>query len=173
MTTDGKMSYKNFIFPNNPAVIKISHSKNIAKINIPCDSQQIQEMGSQNRVITGEGEFFGSHSCQTFEKLREIFEEGSEGILYLPSQEPICAIFESLILIGEDIQDIIKYQFKFIETSKQIYQTEKHFIYADGNKCLWDYSYLHGISIEKLLKFNPDLIRPDRNIPFGKKVYLC
>ena len=72
MKTDGKMSYKDFIFPVNPYVIHVSHQRNITEHKIPFDKNIIFDMGENARVITGEGEFFGTDCINDFERLKKV-----------------------------------------------------------------------------------------------------
>ncbi|MBQ5562141.1 MAG: DNA circularization N-terminal domain-containing protein [Clostridia bacterium] len=172
MNTDGKMSYKDFIFPVNPYLIKISRKKNTAVHKIPFYADKVMDLGEQNRVITGEGEFFGSDCLEQFERLKEVFASKNGGILYIPSQKPLLAVFDSLELIAQDIQNVIKYSFRFIEI-KDNDNNIPEYIISDGNKSLWDYSYLFGIDIETLVRINTDILRPDIPITHGRRVNLC
>ena len=55
MKTDGKTSYKNFIFPVNPYIMHISHQRNIIEHKIPLNRNIVSDMGENARIITGEG----------------------------------------------------------------------------------------------------------------------
>lgn len=173
MKTDEKMSYRDFVFPNNPQVINIKHSRKISKFNIPNGNDFIGDFGSGSRIISGMGEFFGNNAENDFNNLKSIFEKGGGGILYIPSQKPIYAVFQSLELIGEDIEGVIKYKFSFIESFDNVIGCKNGILYADGKSCLWDYSYQNDISIENLVKINPDIMRPDIDIECGKRVNIC
>lgn len=173
MNTDGKMSYKDFIFPVNPYVIKISRKKNTAVHKIPFYADKIFDLGEQNRTISGEGEFFGSDCLEQFERLEKVFSSRESGILYIPSQKPLLAVFESLELIAQDIENVIKYSFRFIEIADDGNDDIPQYCISDGNKSLWDYSYEFGIDIETLVKINTDILRPDIPISHGRRVKLC
>ncbi len=174
MNTDGKMSYKDFIFPVNPYLIKISRRKNTAVHKIPFYAEKVFDLGEQNRIVTGEGEFFGSDCAEQFGRLKEVFSSKDAGILYIPSQKPLKAVFESLELIAQDIENVIKYSFRFIETNNNgSNDTSLAYCIADGSKSLWDYSYKFGIDIETLVKINTDILRPDIPIDHGWRVKLC
>ncbi len=173
MNTNGHMSYKNFIFPVNPSVIRIVHSRTVSQQKIPFAQSKVSDLGEKARIISGEGEFFGPGCLDTFTRLQIVFHSQGGGMLYLPSQKPVFALFESLELIGEDVGNIIKYSFRFVESfDKQTDELVTRCI-ADGNHSLWDYSYLYGIDIETLVRINKDIYRPDMLISHGKKVFLA
>lgn len=173
MNTNGRMSYRNFIFPVNPSVIRITHARTVSQHKIPYSKSAVSDLGEQARIISGEGEFFGINCLSDFERLKEVFSSGGGGILYLPSQKPIYAFFESLELIGEDVGNFIKYSFRFVESFDGQTDSSVHHCIADGLHSLWDYSYRYGMNIETLVRLNKDIRRPDSPVPRGKKVFLA
>ena len=173
MTPDGKMSYKNFIFPVNPYVIHISHAKKSVEHKIPLARNIVCDLGENARIITGEGEFFGTNCMNDFDRLESIFHSKGGGMLYIPSQKPVYAVFDKLELIAQDTENVVKYTFRFIESFDRNKNNVSETCISDGIKCLWDHSYEHGIDIETLVKANPDILRPDIPIPHGKAVKLC
>lgn len=173
MNTKGRMSYKDFIFPVNPSVIRITHKRKVAEQKIPYSYSKVFDLGEQSRIISGEGEFFGTDYISDFERLKKIFQSGGGGMLYLPSQKPIYAVFESLELLGQDIDGVIQYSFRFVESFDQKKESLVKVCISDGRKSLWDYSYRYGIDIETLVRINTDILRPDIPIRPGKKVKLC
>ena len=173
MKTDGKMSYKNFIFPVNPYVIHISHVRKISEHKIPNAHNVLFDSGENARMITGEGEFFGTDCMNDFNRLEKIFHSGGGGMLYIPSQKPVYAVFDKLELIAQDTENVVKYTFRFIESFDKNKSDISETCISDGVKCLWDYAYEYGIDIETLVKANPDILRPDIAITHGKAVKLC
>ena len=173
MKTDGRMSYKNFIFPVNPYVIHISHQRNIKEHKIPFEQNIISDMGKNARVITGEGEFFGTDCMNDFNRLENVFHSKDGGMLYIPSQKPVYAVFDKLEMIAQDTENVVKYTFRFIESFDKNKNYVSETCISDGTKCLWDYAYEYGIDIETLVKANPDILRPDISITHGKDVKLC
>lgn len=173
MNCNGKMSFGDFVFPVNPGMIKISHKRTAAVQKVPNENDIVCDMGIGGRVITGEGEFFGDDCEEQFGKLKKIFEKGGAGILYIPSQEPIFAIFKELEFRADDIEGVIKYSFVFVESYEN--RTVKKFrrCISDGIKTMWDYSYGSGTDIETLMELNPDVTRPDVPVSAGKEVALC
>lgn len=173
MNTDGKMSFKDFVFPINPSFIKISHSRKLSKQKVPYGNNVVFDMGGNERTVSGEGEFYGDDCIETFEKLKKVFESGGGGILYIPSQRPVYAVFSSLEMLAEDIENTVKYRFTFTESfARNTYKQDYGYI-ADGKNSLWDISYKYGVCIETLLELNPFVCRPDSIIENGKRVTLC
>ena len=91
MNCDGKMSFGDFVFPNNPQQIRITRSRTVTEQRALTGDAKVNEYGKGARKITGEGEFFGEDCIYQFSRLRERFEKGGGGILYIPSQRPVLA----------------------------------------------------------------------------------
>ncbi|MBR2177153.1 MAG: DNA circularization N-terminal domain-containing protein [Clostridia bacterium] len=173
MRADGKMSYKDFIFPVNPAVIRISHRRAISAEKVPYGNSVVNDLGIRHRVISGEGEFYGKDCISDFLRLKAVMDEGGGGMLYIPSQKPVYAMFETLELTGSDIEGVIGYKFVFIESFEKSISEREYITSGDGKSCLWDYSCQYGIGIDTLAALNPHIRRPDIPIESWKKVYLC
>ena len=173
MNTDGKMSYKDFIFPVNPSLIKISHTRKTTQQKIPYENNIVSDMGKNCRVIRGEGEFYGENCISTFLRLRSIFENGGGGMLYIPGEKPVYAIFSSLDIIAEDIEGVGKYSFEFTESFEKAVSTDDVSCIADGKSSLWDIAYKYDKSVENLIELNPSVRRPDSIIESGERVTLC
>ena len=173
MNTDGKMSFRDFVFPINPSFIRIFHSRKIAHQKIPFGNNVVSDMGENGRTISGEGEFCGESCIDDFERLKKVFESGGGGMLYIPSQKPIYAVFTSLEMLAQDINGVIKYSFEFIESFEKSLNEHYTDIIADGKNSLWDISYRYGIKVDELIRLNPSVRRPDFIIEKGKRVALC
>ena len=172
MNCDGKMSFGDFIFPINPYLIKVSHSRKITEQPVPFHEGKVSDMGGMNRRTSGEGEFCGEDCAETFARLKKVYEDASAEMLYIPSQRPVYALFEKLELIGSDTAGVIRYSFSFVESSEKP-DRSKNIRLGDGEKCLWDFAYESGIDTDLLLKLNPDVKRPDEAIARGRRIYLC
>lgn len=173
MNCDGKMSFGDFVFPNNPQQIRITRSRTVTEQRALTGDAKVNEYGKGARKITGEGEFFGEDCIYQFSRLRERFEKGGGGILYIPSQRPVLAYFQELRMIAADIGRVVRYSFVFVECSGNPANERDTYIISDGVKMLWDHSYESGIDIEVLLELNPDVKRPDVPILPGRTVKLC
>lgn len=173
MNIDGKMSYKDFIFPVNPSLIKISHTRKTTQQKIPYGNNIVSDMGKNCRVISGEGEFYGEDYISTFLKLKAIFENCGGGMLYIPGEKPVYAVFSSLDIIAKDIEGVLKYSFEFIESLEKSVNTEAVSCIANGKSSLWDIAYRYDKMVENLIELNPSIRRPDFIIESGEKVILC
>lgn len=173
MNCNGKMSFGDFLFPVNPSVIRISHRRHVNSRRIPLGEDIVSETGSGKRIITGEGELFGRNAKEEFAALREVFERGGVGMLYLPSQEPISAYFEELELVGEDVEGVIHYRFRFAESNRETVPLREKRVLADGKQSLWDVAFTYGRDVEELLRLNPSVMRPDTFLEAGKEIRLC
>ena len=53
------MQFKDFVFPHEPAKLEVGAVNRLGVGHCPGYGPVIQELGVQQRVITGEGAFFG------------------------------------------------------------------------------------------------------------------
>ena len=173
MNCDGKMSFGAFVFPLNPYLLRITHSRTVTEAKTFYGAAAVSDMGGTVRRISGEGEFCGTDCIRQFAELQRLFENGGSDILYLPSQPPMLAVFESLTMTGRDIEGVIQYRFSFVEMPQPYRSRALTRKTADGSCCLWDYAYESGLSIETLRRLNPDIMRPDQPVPAGRSVYFC
>ncbi len=175
MNKKGRMSYKGFIFPVNPSVIKIRHSSRLVEDTIPFDADLVRDFGRRACEISGEGELIGSDCAEQFKRLREVFLEGGSGLLLLPVLEPFYAFFENLELIEEPSDELIRYGFVFFEdtSAKHFENSPKQSHIAADEETLWDISYKYNVPVEVLLDNNPDIMRPDTVLNSGEVILLC
>lgn len=173
MNKHEKMSFREYIFKNNPSLINITHQRKTALHNVPMGDDNLQELGCKNAVIEGKGEFFGEDCLQSFEELKSVFLRGGSGVLCLPGMTPVLACFARLELVGEPLDNMVKYEFTFYVDNKNVDYVEsnrKHI--CNGSECLWDIAYKQSEDIERLVKKNPDIIRPDTVLEEGCEVLL-
>ena len=108
MKCDGKMSFKDYVFPVNPRTIRISSERKLASGRIPFGEDAVSDLGAAARIISGEGEFFGESCISDFEGLKRVMDQGGPGMLYIPSQSPICASAQLLEFDADDREGIIR-----------------------------------------------------------------
>ena len=173
MNCEGRMSFGDFVFPNNPQQISITRSRTVTEQRLMSEDGIVSEYGKGARIISGEGEFFGDDCTAQFARLRERFEKGGGGILYIPSQHPLFAYFRELRMMATDIAGVVRYSFTFVECSDASLRDRSTSIISDGKRSLWDYSYESGIDIWVLLELNPDIRRPDAAVAAGRSIRLC
>lgn len=173
MNCSGKMSFRDFLFPVNPSEIRVTHSRHVTRKRVPFGEDIVGETGTGGRVISGEGELFGLRAPEEFAALKAVFEQKGAGMLYVPSQKPMAAYFEELELVGQDVEGVIRYRFRFVESSRENAPGGEGVVLADGKLCLWDIAYTYGRDIEELLTLNPWVKRPDTPLPVGEEIRLC
>lgn len=173
MNYNGKMSYKDFVFPVNPRSVHISTGRKVAVSEVPSGNDVVSDLGNGAAVISGEGEFYGSSAAEVFAQLRRVMTSGGCGMLYIPSQKPICAVAKKLDFTADDTEGLIRYSFVFVESFEKAVPDTGRMMYGDGKSSLWDISYKTGIDIDPLVRMNVHIKRPDIPIKAWEKVYLC
>lgn len=169
-----KMSYKGYSFKTNPSVIRIKHRTRVTKSSVPFQAESTVSFGRKACEISGEGVIVGYDCEKQFAEIRRLFLSGGSGLLLLPGIEPFYAFFESLELLDEPSDSLIKYSFSFCEDT-----SVKHFevqmpksCTAEDGETLWDISYKNNITVEELLDKNPNIMRPDLPLSAGEVIKL-
>ena len=67
------MRYKDFTFPHEPERLEIRVRNRLGLAHCPGYGPAIQELGVGERVIIGEGAFFGAKAGEQYRRLEEIF----------------------------------------------------------------------------------------------------
>lgn len=75
----------------------------------------IQELGVSQRVIAGEGAFFGPQAEEQYRRLEELFFQQTPGRLILPSHAAVTAHFSRLGWLGQGDGQVVRYSFEFLE----------------------------------------------------------
>ncbi len=166
------MRFKGVEWHHNPKEISFECDKQVNEMKAPYGNSYIQDMGRKNMIIKGKGELYGEDCLKQFERLLELFKEGEEGVLALPQLQPIYAVFESIKIIGEPKPDLLTYSFVFREVMERKKPDKKTTHIVTSGQTLWDISYLYSISIDKLVRLNTFVKRPDE-LAVGSVVRLC
>ena len=58
------MQYRDFVWPNNPRVFEVEYRRTLHSYKLPFSGYVVQNLGLQNKIIRGEGEFVGPKSAQ-------------------------------------------------------------------------------------------------------------
>lgn len=174
MNKHEKMSYRGYGFATNPSVIRIKHRARITRNSVPFQTENTVNFGRKACEISGEGELVGYDCEKQFAEIRRLFLDGGSGLLLLPGLEPFYAFFESLELLDEPSDRLIKYSFSFCEdTSAKHFETQTpKSCTAKAGETLWDISYENNIAIEELLGKNPNIMRPDLPLNSGEVIIL-
>ncbi len=78
------MQYRDFVWPNNPRVFEVEYRRTLHSYKLPFSGYVVQNLGLQNKIIRGEGEFVGPKAYENFRRLAALFEENKGGKLVHP-----------------------------------------------------------------------------------------
>ena len=109
------MRYKNFTFPHEPEKLEIGLRSRLGVGHCPGYGPVIQELGVQQRVITGEGSFFGEKAGEQYRRLEALFFQQTPGVLILPWHSAVTAHFSRLGWLGQGDGQVLRYSFEFLE----------------------------------------------------------
>ncbi len=163
------MSFKDFIWRNNPTALTVSAARTLREIVLPYAGSRAEDLGQQKRRVTGEGYFAGEDCWEQWNALKETYFQGGPGSLRLPGETPFLAVMESLKLIGVSGESLVKYGFSFLEVRAGETHDGAGTYRAAAGESLWDYAWRYGRSVEELTKANPD-IRDIACLKAGEKV---
>ena len=182
------MQFKDFIWPHNPRLYTIEFSRRMAFHKVPFGRYHLQNLGMNQRVIRGEGEFVGPTAYSEFKKLASLFYQDTPGVLCHPIWQSMTAYFVELALTQEPKKDYIRYRFGFWEQFEGYSQgmtkltgTGSKGVAAESGKAaaqyhqvvkgdsLWKIAGQYGLSLTRLLELNPQIKNPNRIYP-GEQV---
>ena len=162
------MKYKGFTWPNNPRVFEASASRRIVTHKLPFSGCIMQDMGSDCRVFSGEGEFVGEDAYYNFRRLSEVFSEGGEGVLTHPVWPAVRAYFTKLVLREEPRENYVRYSFEFSECPEQTgadtrspASGEPRYYTVQTGDVLGAVAAGRAKTVDELLRLNPMLRNPN------------
>lgn len=183
------MRYKNYIWPHNPESYQVELRQQLRAHKVPFGRYALQNMGMEQRVFKGEGEFAGEGAYEEIKKLGTLLYDNSPGVLVHPVWQTARAYFVELRLRQEPRPDYVRYSFEFWEDcghyetglkSVQVQQPGGSQV-SDGTArqaqwhtvvqgdTLWGIAIKYGLSMDTLLGLNkgirnPNLIYPGERI---------
>lgn len=155
------MSYRGYVWPNNPETVKIERARNTAELKIPGSVSAMQDNGTAPRRVSGSGRFTGTGCGDSFSQLCTAFGEGGSGMLRLPGMDPFPAVFASLAMKGEPGPDSVGYEFVFLEDASATETPEEQTYVCSGGETLWDVANRYGTDADALLDANPEIEWPN------------
>lgn len=182
------MQYRDFVWPNNPRVFEVEYRRTLHSYKLPFSGYVVQNLGLQNKIIRGEGEFVGPKAYENFRRLAALFEENKGGRLVHPVWPTMRAYFEKLSLKQEPKEDYISYSFEFWEYIGSAFEDAQEAIddtdygnpaaeigrvryySAVENDTLRVISQKKGIALSVLSELNPDITNPDAVIAYGRLI---
>ena len=93
------MQYKDFVWPHNPRTYSIRYMRQVAVHKVPFGRYAMQDLGLGNRVMQGEGAFYGEGAYDTFKRLASVFYGGGPGPLVHPVWQSASVYFVELTLL--------------------------------------------------------------------------
>ena len=168
-----KLKFATFTWPNNPTNMTLKCTKNLKDFFIPNSGANLQNYGQSARILSGEGEFYGTSAFVSFFKLYNLFKESAPKELYIPGFATYCAYFSEFSMLGEPGPQSVKYSFTFIEDvfTKATYSGPNQDTATTLNgSTIWTISNAYNIPVEKLIELNPSI--NDAILPAGKELTL-
>lgn len=183
------MKYRDFVWPNNPRVYEVEYRRTLHSYKLPFSGYVVQDLGLQNKIIRGEGEFTGPEAYETFRKLAALFEENKGGKLVHPVWPTIRAYFAKLNLREEPRENYVHYSFefweyigsKFEDLSNAMDDVDydnplaslpglKRYTTASSGDTLRSLATKFNVSVEQMLSMNPNVTDPDEALSKGQLI---
>ena len=185
------MRYKDYVWPHNPERYQVSFRRRLVTHKVPFGGTVIQDLGSQYRIMEGEGEFVGDGAYDEFKKLLTVFGEGGVGLLVHPVWQTERAYFANLELAEEPRSNYVRYRFTFWEDSgyeagltelsagygeeaagshtQETTSTRIHTVVSGDT--LWGISKRYGVLLADVIAANPQIKNPNLIYP-GEQVVI-
>lgn len=108
--------YKDFIFPFNPAKTSYKADRSYIKHKYPeLEGTELEDLGVNACVISGEGEFFGKDAYRNWRKLLKEYKKKDVGSISHPIFTDVTrGLMVSLTANVEGRQDYISYTFEIV-----------------------------------------------------------
>ncbi|NLH01871.1 MAG: LysM peptidoglycan-binding domain-containing protein [Clostridiales bacterium] len=182
------MRFGDYIWPHNPRVYEIEYRRCVACHKVPFGTYVLSNMGREQRILRGEGEFAGPNAYEEFKKLATIFYLDKPNILIHPVWQSARAWFVGLKLKQEPRKDYVSYEFEFWEcfdgyelslqpvlsiqdSPKENGVNQKRTYIIKKGDTLWGVAKMNGLSLSEILALNPQIRNPNICHP-GDTIYL-
>lgn len=181
------MKYRNFVWPNNPKTFEVEYRRTLHSYKLPFSGYVVQNLGLQNKIIRGEGEFTGPDAYENFRKLAALFEENKGGKLVHPVWPTMRAYFAKLNLREEPREDYVHYSFEFWEyignkfedmaDAKDDFDYDdpaaslpglKRYTMAVEGDTLRILAAKFNVTVEQMCSMNPTVAGPDTALTVGQ-----
>lgn len=185
------MQYRDFVWPNNPRVFEVEYRRTLHSYKLPFSGYVVQNLGLQNKIIRGEGEFVGPKAYENFRRLAALFEENKGGKLVHPVWPTMRAYFAKLSLKQEPKEDYISYSFefweykgsKFEDLADEMDKTDysdlgsqvlgaRYYVVAQEGMTLRLIAEEKSVSLQLLEEVNPTITNPDEVLRIGRLLRL-
>jgi nucleoid-associated protein YgaU len=191
------LKYKNFTWPNNPSNFNIGLSKRVVSHEYPqINGAEHEELGSEARIFTGSGVFFGPNAYTNYRKLEKLYFDNSVGRLVHPKYGSYPCNFTKISSKEEPLPYYVEYEFEFVEnrdintivkiiekkpssssssSSKKTNKSSKKYYTVKKGDTLWAISkkyYGKGTDWKKIADANKKIIKNPNLIYPGQKLLI-
>ena len=179
------LKFKTYTWPHNPESYAIVFEKDLVAHKYPdMRGAEIEDLDTQNRIITGKGSFSGEGAYEEFKNLAAVFYDKGPGALIHPIWQITSAQFKRLQLIQEPRPNYVEYEFEFwedtpaivennnlvdtqSETLNRIIENKLHIV--KQGEFLISIAKKYDVSLDNLLAVNPAIKNPNK-INIGQKI---
>jgi len=112
------MQFRDFTFPHNPQSITIRAGNRVVVHLCPGHREITQNLGTESRVVTCKGSFFGAsypEAASQLERFKTAAGAGQAGLLFIPGLAPIFAHLQQLAVEASGDGRILPYTMAFVE----------------------------------------------------------
>lgn len=175
------MRFKDYVWPHNPRVYEMKFGRELKAHRVPFGGTYMQDMGRQQRILKGEGEFCGANAYGQFRKLAQVFLEDGAGMLTHPLWGSVKAQFAALKLRQEPTENFVAYSFEFREcddsyggirkiatggmsgaaSSGAAVKNIAEYYTAVRGDYLYKIARNYGLTLPELLSLNPQIKNPN------------
>lgn len=165
------MKYKGFSWPNNPRTFKVEIKRAVRSYKFPFSGFAVQDLGPEQRIVRGSGEFSGPDAYDSFKRLSEVFSLGGAGWLEHPVWEPMKVCFTKLELTQEPGEEFISYEFEFREyenepamtdyTPSPIDEDRTKYIAAESGDTVLSIASRYNLTLSQIERLNPQITSDD------------
>ena len=165
------LRFAGYQWSHNPLNIKTGYSRSMYSTIMVSSGEQIDSVCDRLVYIEGKGELVGKDCIEQYKKIRKLFFEKKKGVLTLPGLPSFVAYFTKLSVEGQPTPDVLVYSFEFVQAKKEGEISPSEYVCKDG-ETLFDIAYECGVSVDELVRLNPQIRRPD-TLEAGECVNLC
>lgn len=152
-----KMSYKQFVWLNNPSQISFAFAQVQRQGILPGKGSFVEQVATGAHVVKGEGIFYGTQAQGQMRALEQLFEDKSAGMLFLPNRKPLRAFFTNLTIESSTQKDQVKYTFVFTQDTTMVEEAVNeydHYTTALAGENLFHIAHRTGVAVEELTQKN-------------------
>ncbi len=166
------MRFKGFTFWCNPLSVEITSEENVADYSLLYSGEYKDYTGRKCRTVKGKGVLSGKDCTEQYAKLYLLQSQGGKGILSLPFCAPFEALFATLSVLADPTPDTISYSFQFTEVSSENPEATEIIHKVNPDETLFDIAFEYGVTVDSLVKLNPQVRRPDE-LGMYKEIKVC